>query len=152
MVKKTHCLRGHLRSPENLTTKGNCKECERERQSMRGSTEESKERGRERSRKWRKKNIEKIKENSRDWSRGKTGWTPERVSQVLIEQGNACAICKAVFIKVPNADHKHVDPPQPRGLLCSPCNSGLGFLREDPKILREAIRYLIKYSPELREV
>jgi hypothetical protein len=33
-----------------------------------------------------------------------------------------------------------------RGLLCSTCNSGLGFLKDDPEVLRGALAYLRRHS------
>lgn len=29
-----------------------------------------------------------------------------------------------------------------RGMLCSPCNTGIGLLRDDPAIIRKAAEYL----------
>jgi hypothetical protein len=64
------------------------------------------------------------------------------VQQTSLEQGDRCAICRKPFGGVPQADHKHFDPPQPRGLLCKGCNTGLGHFQEDPAICRAAAEYL----------
>ena len=59
-------------------------------------------------------------------------------------QGNSCAICgakpKGRRLAV---DHDHKTG-KIRGLLCMPCNTALGKFRDDPKLLRKAIKYLEK--------
>lgn len=71
------------------------------------------------------------------------GWTPELVVRRRSEQGNACAICKEIFNKTPNADHKHSNPPRPRGLLCTSCNLSLGLLKDNPELALKAAQYLL---------
>ena len=56
-------------------------------------------------------------------------------------QGGRCLICKRkVRLCV---DHDH-ESGVVRGLLCYRCNVGLGYFKEDPKLLRKAIRYLME--------
>ena len=43
-------------------------------------------------------------------------------------------------------DHSHVTG-ENRGLLCYPCNIGLGKFRDSPKLLWRAIKYLDVYEP-----
>jgi len=78
------------------------------------------------------------------------GWTPEMITQTALEQDNRCMICK----QKPNPmgpqggagglvpDHKHVQPPEPRALLCNGCNSILGFAKDSPELCRAAAEYL----------
>lgn len=59
------------------------------------------------------------------------------------EQRGCCAICHCSLASVSKAhfDHNHMTG-QYRGLLCSACNTGLGFFRESILSLENAIRYL----------
>ena len=70
------------------------------------------------------------------------------------EQEGQCAICKIKgdihelgFVKRKPlcVDHDH-DTNKVRGLLCGPCNLGIGKLADDPKIIQSAANYLIKHN------
>jgi recombination endonuclease VII len=111
--------------------------------------------------KWQKDNKEKHNDQSRrsysknkhkrrGWDLNRKGWTEELYGAVKKAQNSLCAICKnpcdnTHFGKL-TADHKHVEPPMPRGLLCRLCNSGLGMFRDTPLLLRLAAEYLERYD------
>ena len=64
----------------------------------------------------------------------------ERVyDEILREQGARCLICGEIKRLV--IDHCHANG-HVRGLLCSQCNSGLGFFKDDIQNLSNAIFYL----------
>lgn len=73
------------------------------------------------------------------------GITVEQYDEMLVAQGGVCAICKTL----PEADgrtplqvdHDH-STGRIRGLLCSPCNTAIGSLRDDPQLLAAAMEYL----------
>lgn len=75
----------------------------------------------------------------------KYGLTLEEFDELLAQQGGGCAICGSPD---PNAQHGvwHVDhchkTGRVRGLLCGPCNTGIGQMRDDPARLRAAADYL----------
>lgn len=96
------------------------------------------------------KNSGKIRERRL----GKLGWTQERYDSKFSEQEGLCAICKIPTAPLCTggllaADHEHVEPPKPRGLLCSRCNTGLGQFLDNPLLLIEAAMYLVKYGADL---
>lgn len=68
------------------------------------------------------------------------GITCEQVEQMLEAQAGACAICLRP-IPVPAIDHCHATG-KVRGLLCRPCNSGLGMFQDNTESLSRAIEYL----------
>lgn len=77
--------------------------------------------------------------------------TPAQYDALLKKQGGVCAICREVRAPKPSPGHKRrrslcVDHEHTtlrvRGLLCWPCNSGLGHFKDDPEALRGALRYL----------
>lgn len=71
------------------------------------------------------------------------GLTPEDVERMKREQGGRCLICKGKA-KL-HVDHDH-DSGKVRGLLCGPCNRALGMFRDNPKVLRRAVRYLKEHQ------
>ena len=74
------------------------------------------------------------------------GITVDDYNAMLEFQGNSCFICskhiddydKDVF----DIDHCH-DKGHVRGVLCGPCNRGLGLFKEDKDALLRSIMYLI---------
>lgn len=79
------------------------------------------------------------------------GLTDEELRQLFENQEGLCAICsKMICFECPalhkclqrmHIDHDHKTG-EVRGLLCSRCNQGLGYLRESPIVLRNAAGYL----------
>ena len=71
-------------------------------------------------------------------------FTVEEYEILLAEQGNGCAICKAITGsngKRLSVDHNH-QTGVVRGLLCDDCNIGLGKFKDNPSLLAKAINYL----------
>ena len=72
------------------------------------------------------------------------GITLDEFCALLERQGGCCAICGA---KSPgghgryHVDHRH-ETGKIRGLLCHPCNVGLGHFKDDPQLLLKAVAYL----------
>lgn len=78
------------------------------------------------------------------------GMTMRDYRKLFMKQGGKCAICKVappggVFQENEKVtlcvDHDHVTG-EVRGLLCGPCNSGLGMFRDNTESLQNAIEYL----------
>lgn len=71
------------------------------------------------------------------------GITPEQYDALLASQDNRCAICRSEGSgpKGWHVDHDHVTGTV-RGLLCGPCNLGLGHFNDDVDRLRAAIAYI----------
>lgn len=69
---------------------------------------------------------------------------PGDYDTLLSAQGGRCAICGAEEAGGKggrfNVDHDHATGAI-RGLLCYGCNLGIGLLRDDPEVMRAAIRY-----------
>jgi hypothetical protein len=74
-------------------------------------------------------------------------WTTFR--DMLVAQGNGCAICGTHLVDEVSAprdqqacvDHCHTSG-KIRGLLCMNCNLALGYLRDSPTAARKAALYL----------
>lgn len=71
------------------------------------------------------------------------GLTLEQYDTMLETQKYCCCICKTSEPGKHNwhVDHNHTTG-KVRGLLCSPCNTGLGHFGDDPTRLRAAADYL----------
>lgn len=104
-----------------------------------------------RKRTWSKKSRAKARAAARKWAYGVTA---EQVRMMLEAQHHACAICglhirdsaegdgrRGARSDSVHLDHDHQSG-RVRGLLCHGCNTGLGMLRDNPEVLRKAIRYL----------
>jgi len=81
----------------------------------------------------------------------KYGISVEQFNKKLEEQDGKCAICAIVLTKETAmcVDHDHSCCPTStacggcvRGILCHPCNIGLGGFKDDINYLQAAIRYL----------
>lgn len=97
---------------------------------------------REKSRRYRS-NPEARKRMSRSARRSfvekQYGITMEQYEEMT---SGACAICGAAPEDKLCLDHCHATG-MARGGLCSRCNSGLGYFRDDPVLLRRAAAYLL---------
>ena len=67
----------------------------------------------------------------------------EQYNELLVKQGDACAICKTSFDDntTTRIDHDHITG-EVRGLLCHYCNVGLGHFKDNIEFLTESIKYL----------
>jgi predicted nucleic acid-binding Zn ribbon protein len=74
---------------------------------------------------------------------------PGDYDALLLAQGGRCAICGADEAGGKggrfHVDHNHATG-RVRGLLCHGCNLGIGMLRDDPDVMRAAIRYVERKS------
>ena len=76
--------------------------------------------------------------------RNKYDLNEEQYRELVEHQNNHCAICNLPATEGKrglSVDHDH-ETGEIRGLLCTRCNTGLGQLRDDPKLLDKAISYL----------
>lgn len=71
----------------------------------------------------------------------KYGLTPEEYEVMKQRQNGRCAICGTESEELLHVDHCH-ETGKVRGLLCRPCNCGIGHLREDVDVMLSAIAYL----------
>lgn len=71
------------------------------------------------------------------------GLTPDGYKSLWKRQRGLCAICRSPLTDKP---HPHIDHDavsmRVRGLLCVGCNFALGYLKDDPKIVERAAKYL----------
>lgn len=95
---------------------------------------------------------QRDKGNSRWWDLKKNfGITKDQYCAMLDKQECKCAICGTKHIdehkKRLHVDHCHTTG-KIRGLLCNHCNLGIGHLKDDINILKNAIAYL-EYDKEV---
>jgi hypothetical protein len=79
------------------------------------------------------------------------GLSPEKFAEILRGQHGGCAVCGTHDPRVWVVDHDHSCCPGEsscgrcvRGVLCSPCNRGLGVFKDSPQLLQQAARYLMR--------
>ena len=70
--------------------------------------------------------------------------------KIIKSQDHKCAIC---FNLLKPKNGTHVDHCQKngkvRGVLCNPCNRGLGYLQDSEQVLESALRYIQKYNQKI---
>lgn len=87
-----------------------------------------------------KRASEWNKNNPRRKLLRKYGLTENDYEKLYKNQKGKCKICNRYF-KILAVDHCHKTF-KIRGLLCKKCNSGIGFLNDDPKLIEKALKYL----------
>jgi hypothetical protein len=90
-----------------------------------------------------------VKSNSkayyRDWElKKKYGISLEEYNEQVSLRENHCDIC-CEKVKTLHVDHNH-DTGKIRGYLCGSCNRGIGLLKDNSAICREAAGYLEKHG------
>jgi hypothetical protein len=70
--------------------------------------------------------------------------------QMIADQSGCCAICNIELstAKVVHLDHCHTSG-DVRGVLCQPCNIGLGGFKDSIETLENAIEYLKRHKVEV---
>jgi hypothetical protein len=76
------------------------------------------------------------------------GLTLDSYNSMLLAQSNKCLICEISSERKLYVDHCHKSK-KVRGLLCQPCNSILGFAKDQPWILQNAAEYLKRHTQDL---
>jgi hypothetical protein len=89
---------------------------------------------------WRKENHEAIKKKDRITHYVRSyNLTEEQVSALVENRNGVCKVCSLFLPLV--VDHCHTTG-KVRGLICSSCNSVLGYAKDNKKTLENAIKYL----------
>ena len=106
------------------------------------------------NRDYRKKDVAEYSAKTRNYHLKRAyGLSDGEYAALLTSQGGVCAICgtadTGTFQGKPKqmaVDHDHATGAV-RGLLCAPCNQGLGNFGDDPDRLLTAAKYLAKRLP-----
>ena len=91
----------------------------------------------------RRKSPDAAAINRRYNLKSKFGLTPEQFDDMLKAQSGVCAICGRQPEGRLHVDHDHASG-RVRGLLCRPCNVGIGHFEESVERLKNAIAYIQK--------
>ena len=118
------------------TLSSNCKKCDKERSQSEHSVERRKKPAAARY----KKNKLAVKDYQ---LKRNYGISLEEYNTRKSKQDGCCAICRQQATTL-CVDHCHATG-RVRGLLCHPCNRGIGLLRESRQTFLAAIEYL--YGP-----
>ena len=121
--------------------RGECKSCRRKRDRVYRQTPA----GRAASKRSNKKQVDKgnAAKASLKYHLKRFDLTLADYDLLSVEQNHVCAICNNINEngRRLSVDHDH-ETGKVRSLLCLKCNSLLGFVKDDIKILRNAINYL----------
>lgn len=99
---------------------------------------------------WRNGNPEKARESSyKHRLKKEYNLSLEEYRQINENQNGKCAIC-GCNLENSHLDHDHVTGIV-RGILCPPCNLGLGHFRDNPEFLVSAAEYIIKSKRNVKK-
>lgn len=89
---------------------------------------------------WAKAHLEESRIRTRMY---KYGISHSEFCALLNKQGGVCAICRRIGWngRGPHIDHNHATG-KIRGIICSSCNTGLGYIKDNPNIARAMADYL----------
>lgn len=123
-----------------------CKACESQEQKNRRAKfpEKVREAKRRTLENCKKDPVRLAKAQKAQWRRQwrKLGLNPDEVFQWVEKNGWVCAICgEIVGHRTRAADHNHITG-KFRGILCSRCNIGIGYFKDNPTLLQKAAQYL----------
>jgi hypothetical protein len=94
---------------------------------------------------WRERNPEKVKEQQKrrneEFRLRQYQLTTDQHEAMIAAQNGVCAICGQPDKTRLAVDHCH-QTRRLRGMLCRPCNLGLGCFKDDVERLKKAIDYL----------
>lgn len=122
--------------------------------------EENKEKLKARRREYYRNNKEKLNASNKEWEKKNPerrknkylerlyGITLEQYNETLDKQEGKCGICEthqSNFKRDLSVDHCHKTG-NIRGLLCDSCNIALGNFKDNPDILKKALKYLIHHN------
>ena len=88
----------------------------------------------------REKDPERTERNRRKRRAKAYGLTLEQLTALETAADGRCMICRTPVAKLV-VDHCHKTG-RVRGLLCGTCNSAIGYLKDDPEIIRRAADYV----------
>jgi len=97
---------------------------------------------------WQAVYLGRSKEKRKFYSmKSRYGLTEEEYNQMILQQDNKCAVCTQPFTTTPHVDHCHTTG-RVRGLLCSPCNTGLGVYEKKAYLFAEYLKITEKETNE----
>lgn len=158
----------HLKESQERSRRHHASNPEETRKYMRAYYAAHREKAKEQSRVYRLAHAEKLREQYRAYhaahreeKRAERAAHPEKIRErmlksnyglslddydaMVVAQEGKCAICGADGGKGLFVDHDHVSG-KPRALLCSKCNSAIGFLNDDAQLVMKAFQYLSKWN------
>ncbi|WP_197023534.1 endonuclease VII domain-containing protein [Rhodococcus sp. UNC363MFTsu5.1] len=91
----------------------------------------------------RRRNRSTAEAKRRQRVRLKYGLSGDEYDQMVKDQDSQCAICGVEAALVVDHDHSSGSV---RQLLCSHCNTALGFLRDNPESADRAAEYLRRHA------
>ena len=109
---------------------------------------QNKDKRNEYSKKYDLKNKDIRKDRDRKRNLKKYNLTEDQYNKMLSDQNYSCKICDTHEIKLTRklaVDHCHATG-KIRGLLCNACNTSLGKLKEDTKIMQKLIEYVKEHN------